>query len=62
MTLTEENLSTRGKTYPGATLSTKNPTWTYPGSNLDTHYCFTNFDTGIKVITFLDTLFSALLA
>jgi hypothetical protein len=34
MKLTGENLSTRGKTCPSATLSTTNPTWTDPGSNL----------------------------
>jgi hypothetical protein len=33
MILTGENLSTRGKTCPSATLSTTNPTWTDPGSN-----------------------------
>jgi hypothetical protein len=34
MKLTGENRSTRReKTCPGATLSTKNPTWTDPGSN-----------------------------
>jgi hypothetical protein len=33
MKLTEENLSTRGKTCPSATLSTTNPTWTDAGSN-----------------------------
>jgi hypothetical protein len=33
MKLTGENRSTRGKTYPSATLSTTNPTWTDPGSN-----------------------------
>jgi hypothetical protein len=32
--LTGENLSTQGETCPGATLSTTNPTWTEPGSNL----------------------------
>jgi hypothetical protein len=32
--LTGENRSTRGKTCPSATLSTTNPTWTDPGSNL----------------------------
>ena len=34
MKLTGENRSTRGKTCPSATLSTTNPTWTGPGSNL----------------------------
>jgi hypothetical protein len=34
MKLTGENRSTRGKTCPSATLSTTNPTWTDPGSNL----------------------------
>jgi hypothetical protein len=33
MKLTGEHRSTRGKTYPSATLSTTNPTWTDPGSN-----------------------------
>jgi hypothetical protein len=33
MKLTGENRSTRGKTGPSATLSTKNPTWTDSGSN-----------------------------
>jgi hypothetical protein len=33
MKLTGENRSTRGKSYPSATLSTTNPTWTDPGSN-----------------------------
>jgi hypothetical protein len=33
MKLTGENRSTRGKTCPSATLSTKNPTRTGPGSN-----------------------------
>jgi hypothetical protein len=33
MKLTGENGSTRGKTYPCATFSTTNPTWTDPGSN-----------------------------
>jgi hypothetical protein len=33
MKLTGENRRTRGKTCPGATLSTTNPTWTDPGSN-----------------------------
>jgi hypothetical protein len=33
MKLTGENRSARGKTYPTATLSTTNPTWTDPGSN-----------------------------
>ena len=33
MKLTGENLSTRRKTCPSATLSTRNPTWTDPGSN-----------------------------
>ena len=33
MKLTGENRSTRGKTYPSATLSTTNPTWTHPGPN-----------------------------
>jgi hypothetical protein len=34
MQLTGENRSTRGKkTYPSATLSTTNPTWTDSGSN-----------------------------
>jgi hypothetical protein len=33
MKLTGENRSTRGKTYPSATISTSNPTWTDPGSN-----------------------------
>jgi hypothetical protein len=33
MKLTGENLSTRGKTCPSATLSITNPTWTDPGSN-----------------------------
>jgi hypothetical protein len=37
MELTEENRSTRGKSCPSATLSTINPTWTHPGSNLDLH-------------------------
>jgi hypothetical protein len=35
MKLTGENLSIRGKTCPSSTLSTTNPTWTHPGSNLD---------------------------
>jgi hypothetical protein len=35
MKLTGENRSTWGKTCPNATLSTKNPTWTDPGSNPD---------------------------
>ena len=30
MKLTGENRSTRGKTFPSATLSTTNPTWTDP--------------------------------
>jgi hypothetical protein len=34
MKLTGENRSTRGRTCPSATLSTTNPTWTDPGSNL----------------------------
>jgi hypothetical protein len=34
MKLTGENRSARGKTCPIATLSTTNPTWTDPGSNL----------------------------
>jgi hypothetical protein len=34
MKLTGENRSTRRKTCPSATLSTTNPTWTDPGSNL----------------------------
>jgi hypothetical protein len=34
MKLTGENRSTGGKTYPSATLSTTNPTWTDQGSNL----------------------------
>jgi hypothetical protein len=34
MKVTGENRSTRGKTCPSATLSTTNPTWTDPGSNL----------------------------
>jgi hypothetical protein len=33
MKLTGENVRTREKTYPSATLSTTNPTWTDPGSN-----------------------------
>jgi hypothetical protein len=33
MKLTGENRITRGKTCPGATLSTTNPTGTDPGSN-----------------------------
>jgi hypothetical protein len=33
MKLTEENRSTPGKTFPNATFSTTNPTWTDPGSN-----------------------------
>jgi hypothetical protein len=33
MKLTGENGSTQGKTYPSATLSTTNSTWTDPGSN-----------------------------
>jgi hypothetical protein len=33
MTLTGKNGSTQGETYPSATLSTKNPTWTDPGWN-----------------------------
>jgi hypothetical protein len=33
MKLTAENRSTRGKTCPSATLCTRNPTWTDPGSN-----------------------------
>jgi hypothetical protein len=33
MKLTEENRSTRGKTCPSATLSTKNPKWTDTGSS-----------------------------
>jgi hypothetical protein len=33
MKLTGENLSTRGKTCPSATLSTTNHTWNDPGSN-----------------------------
>jgi hypothetical protein len=33
MTLTGESRSTRSKTYPSATLSTTNPTWTDPGAN-----------------------------
>jgi hypothetical protein len=33
MKLTGENRRTRGKTWPSATLSTTNPTWTDPGSN-----------------------------
>jgi hypothetical protein len=33
MKLTGENRSTRGKTCPSATLSTKNPTWIDTGSN-----------------------------
>jgi hypothetical protein len=37
MKLTEENRSTRGKTFPSATLSTTNPTWTDPGSNPGLH-------------------------
>jgi hypothetical protein len=32
MKLTGENLSTRRKTCPSATLSTTNPTWNDPGS------------------------------
>jgi hypothetical protein len=32
MKLTGENLSTRGKTCPSATLSTTYPKWTDPGS------------------------------
>jgi hypothetical protein len=35
MKLTRENRSTRGKTYPSATLSTANPTWTDPESKPD---------------------------
>jgi hypothetical protein len=35
MKLTGENQSTRRKTWPSATLSTTNPTWTEPGSNPD---------------------------
>jgi hypothetical protein len=35
MKLTEENPSTRRKPCPSATLPTKNPTWTDPGSNPD---------------------------
>jgi hypothetical protein len=34
MKLTGENRRTRGKTCPSATLSTTNPTWSDPGSNL----------------------------
>ena len=34
MKLTGENRHTRRKTCPSATLSTTNPTWTDPGSNL----------------------------
>jgi hypothetical protein len=34
MKLTGKNRSTPGKTCPSATLSTTNPTWTDPGSNL----------------------------
>jgi hypothetical protein len=34
MTLTGENRRTRRKTRPSATLSTTNPTWTDPGTNL----------------------------
>jgi hypothetical protein len=37
MKLTEENISTRGKTCPSATLSTTNPTWTDPGLNPGLH-------------------------
>jgi hypothetical protein len=33
MKSTGENGSNRGKTCPSATLSTRNPTWTDPGSN-----------------------------
>jgi hypothetical protein len=33
MKLTGENRSTRGETYPSATLCTTNPTWTDPGLN-----------------------------
>jgi hypothetical protein len=33
MKLREENRSTLRKTCSSATLSTTNPTWTYPGSN-----------------------------
>jgi hypothetical protein len=33
MKLTGENRNTREKTCPSATLSTRNPTWTDPGSN-----------------------------
>jgi hypothetical protein len=35
MKLTGQNRSTRVKACPIATLSTTNPTWTDPGSNLD---------------------------
>jgi hypothetical protein len=35
-----ENRLTRGKTYPSATLSTTNPTWTDPGANLDLRRIF----------------------
>jgi hypothetical protein len=31
--MTGENRNNRGKTFPNATLSTTNPTWTDPGSN-----------------------------
>jgi hypothetical protein len=37
MEFTGGNRSTRGKTCPSATLSTTNPTWTDPGSNLGLH-------------------------
>jgi hypothetical protein len=33
MKLTRQNQSTREKTYPSATLSITNPTWTVPGLN-----------------------------
>jgi hypothetical protein len=35
MKLTGENRSTRGKTFPSATLPTTNPLWTDPRSNPD---------------------------
>jgi hypothetical protein len=35
MKLTWKNRSTWGKTFPSATLSTTNPTWTDPRSNTD---------------------------
>jgi hypothetical protein len=33
MIVTGENQRTQRKTYPSATLSTTNPTWTDPGAN-----------------------------